>query len=479
MNLLELVDAYGPAAGPLARSVRESACAGNRRIRSIESGGDPRKRDAAPAAAVRTPCGTGGPEKGQRRSKPCRRPDIKSAVIEVAPYGDRGRQRLVVLVTGRTAVTRIGGIASVARHVATAKRLGLDPLVIYPARMRALGAEIAGEVDEDTPCIDSDAFLESSADADHLVLVAAADWYVAPQAIVMFNDATSGPAVARFEERGRTVAPVARMRIAELRSLVPRLEEGPTAELILSAVGPSADAVSLLVSERHRLSDNVAVAHCEDKLFSSLGEGDEPWHVAWLHDLVAIPITRVLARTRTTPAQLAAVKIALGLGGAWIMAGPSYWGGVIGATLALFSRVLDAIAADLARAAVRDSAQNDPYDLAGDVAVQLAVVWAIAARLSSTGTAVLAGIASAGILASAVVSYQRVFRHVWAAQKRGERHDVPRHNYGSRFARRNGPAYGLFLAAVFGRLDLFLWAATIVSHAFYIGWLRSEEPARR
>jgi hypothetical protein len=269
------------------------------------------------------------------------------------------------------------------------------------------------------------------------------------------------------------------MHVSELRKLVPRLEEGPTAELILRAVGPSAEAVSLLVSERHRLSDNVAVAHCEDKLFSSLGEGDEPWHVALLHELIAIPITRVLARTRTTPAELAVIKIVLGLGGAWIIAGSGYWMGVVGAALAFLSRVLDAIAADLARAAVRDSAQNDPYDLAGDLAVQLAVVWATAIRLGYTSATVLAVAASTGIVASAIVSYQRVFRHVWAAQKRGERHDIPRDNYGSRFARRNGPAYGLVAAALLGRFDLFLWAATIVSHAFYIGWLRSEEPARR
>lgn len=414
------------------------------------------------------------------QSKPCYRTDIKNAVIELSPgYGGLGHQRLVVLVTGRTAVARIGGIAAVARHVATAKRLGLDPVVIFPARMRALGAEIAGELDEDTPCVPSDAFLESSPDDESLVLVIASDWYVAPQAIVMFNDATTGPAVARFEERGRLVAPVARMRMAELRAVVPRLEQGPTAELILSAVGSSAQAISLLVSERHRLSDNVAVAHGEDKLFASLGEGDEPWHVALLHELVAIPLTRVLARTRTTPAELAGVKVALGLGGAWIIATSGYWGGVVGATCALFSRIVDAIAADLARAAVRDSAQNDPYDLAGDVLVQLAIVWAVGERLGSTGAIVLTVLASAGILASATVSYLRVFRRVWAAQKRGERHDVPRDNYGSRFARRNGPAYGLFVAAIIGRFDLFLWAAAIVSHAFYLGWLRSKEPARR
>ena len=54
---------------------------------------------------------------------------------------------MVILVTGRTAVARVGGISAIRRHVETAKRLGLDPLVLYPARMTALGAEIDAELD--------------------------------------------------------------------------------------------------------------------------------------------------------------------------------------------------------------------------------------------------------------------------------------------------------------------------------------------
>jgi hypothetical protein len=397
-------------------------------------------------------------------------------VIALPPVlGRYTRKPVVVLVTGRTALARIGGIPSVARHVATAKRLGLDPLVLYPARMRALGAEIAGELDDETPCIASDAFDQQVGDPQTLVLVIAGDWYVSPQAIVTFNDETVGPAVARFEERGRTVAPVARIRVADLEKIVPQLDGAPTAELILAAVDPAAEVLPLLVSERHRLSDNVAVEHGEDKLFSSLGDGDEPWHVALLHDLLAIPAARVLARTRTAPTEVAFAKAILGLGAAWILTAGGYWSGVAGALLAFASRVLDAVAADLARAAVRDSAQNDPFDLAGDVAVQLAIVCAVAVRIGTSTAAVLAIIACIGILLAAFVSYRKVFRRVWAAQARRERHDVPKDNYGSRFARRNGPVYALVATALVGRLDLFLWGAAVGSHLFYIGWLRSEE----
>jgi hypothetical protein len=37
----------------------------------------------------------------------------------------------------------------------------------------------------------------------------------------------------------------------------------------------------------------------------------------------------------------------------------------------------------------------------------------------------------------------------------------------------------LVLAALIGRLDLFLWGAAIASHLFYVAWLRAEaEPSR-
>jgi hypothetical protein len=389
------------------------------------------------------------------------------------------RTRVVVLVTGRTALARIGGIASVARHVATATRLGFEPMVVYPARMRALGAEIEGELGDHTPCLPSNELADQAGGDEDLVLVIAGDWYVSPQAIVVFNDHTSGPAVARFEERGRMVAPVARMSVAAVRQIVPKLETAPTGDLILAASEARAEVVPLLVSERHRLSDNVAIEHCEDKLFASLGDGTEPWHVSLVQEFVAIPVARYLARTRTTPAEVAFAKIALGLLAAWVLSGFGYWSGVVGALLALASRILDGVAADLARAAVRDSAQNDPFDLAGDVAVQIAVVWAVAIRIGPGYGYWLAVIATVGILVSALVSYLRVFRRVWEAEARRERHDVPRDNYGSRFARRNGPVYGLLIAALIGRLDLFLWAAAAVSHMFYIGWLASKEPPSR
>jgi hypothetical protein len=41
----------------------------------------------------------------------------------------------------------------------------------------------------------------------------------------------------------------------------------------------------------------------------------------------------------------------------------------------------------------------------------------------------------------------------------------------SRFVQRDGIAYALLFAAATGSLHLFLWAAAVASHLFYVLWL--------
>jgi hypothetical protein len=148
----------------------------------------------ASAPAPRAAASERGCKARRRPVESLAKPRYNNAVAELPPVlGKFTRTRVVVLVTGRTALARIGGIASVARHVATATRLGFDPLVVYPARMRALGAEIEGELGDHTPCLPSNELADQAGGDEDLVLVIAGDWYVSPQAIVVFNDHTTGP----------------------------------------------------------------------------------------------------------------------------------------------------------------------------------------------------------------------------------------------------------------------------------------------
>lgn len=390
------------------------------------------------------------------------------------------RSPLIILVTGRTAVARVGGISAIRRHVATAERLGLEPTVLFPASMKALGAEIAGELEGSVRCLAADAFTDQAGSDDDSALVIAGDWFISPAAIVDFEAKTRGPAVARFIDRKRIVAPLARMRIGNLRALIPQAGDNPVSELINAAAPDDADIVSLGVSDRHRLSDNVAIRRCEAKLFGLHRLEHEPWHVRAFERLLAIPVATRLAATPIAPAHLSLAKILIALAAAWLLAQQGYWSGVGGALLYLLSRLFDAAAGDLARAAVRQASRGDRLDVIGDFATQVAVVWALALRGDTGAIAVLLGVVTtAGLVVSGALAYQRVYRTVWQCHARGNHVSTSRDNFASRFARRNGPAYGLLLAALFGRLDLFLAAAAFASHLFYVLWLRAARMTTR
>jgi hypothetical protein len=58
-----------------------------------------------------------------------------------------------------------------------------------------------------------------------------------------------------------------------------------------------------------------------------------------------------------------------------------------------------------------------------------------------------------------------------AAAARGPHPAAAGDEFISRFVQRDGIAYALLFAAAAGRLDLFLWAAAVASHLFYVLWL--------
>jgi phosphatidylglycerophosphate synthase len=427
--------------------------------------------------------------------------------VSNSPSTVAARPRMVILVTGRTAVARVGGISAIRRHVETAKRLGLDPLVLYPARMTALGAEIDAELDGSVVCAASDSFahpdqlkasepegdLEDSAlslgaaksgidriDDEDFAIVVAADWFISPSAVYAFGAETSGDAVARFQDRGRIVAPMARLRTGVIRDLLPEITTHPVSELINRACPSDATIVELPQVDRHRLSDNIAIERCERKLFGLRSERRDSWLVRLFERWLAIPLARRLARTPITPMQVSISKIVIGCFAARILASDAPHALVAGALVYFASRILDAVAGDLSRAAVRPGSQGDKIDVIGDLIVHLAIVWTLAARADAGQYAwVAAAITTAGLAISGRLVYLRVLKLVWSAANRsfGARHPVRSDNFATRFSRANGPAYALIAAAIIGRPDLFLWATAITSHLFYIAWLRDERRA--
>ncbi len=398
--------------------------------------------------------------------------------VELPPVlGSVEREPVVLLVPGRAALAQLAGMSSVARHVAMVERMGMEPVVVFPARMRTLGAEVSGEIPDETRCIDSEAFSNLFED-EQTVLVLAADWYVSFRAVAVFCRETHGIAAARFNDRGRIVAPFARLRVRDVKTFLPKLAESPSGQLISTAAGTNATIYTCGVKSRHRLSDNVAIERAEAKLFSSLNKPGRLPIVDVMQKYLPLGATRRLARTGAPPLAVSAIKFAAGVGGAALLANTTFSWTLAGALLLCLTRTLDGSASEIARARILRRSLVEKVDLFGDIAVFILCVTAIASRVElGPPVGKLAMVATIGIVTSAAMTYLLVLQDRWATLDGTGFIPSPANDFASRFTNRGGATYALIPAVLIRRLDLFLWAAAIASHLFYLLLLRTRTKA--
>jgi len=400
--------------------------------------------------------------------------------VELPPVlGTVEREPVFILVTGRTAMARMAGLPSVARQVLTVTRIGMEPVVVYPTRMRTLGAEIRGQIADSVRVLsyqqlagDSDGGSPPH-DPERLVTALTADWYVSFRTIADFCRTTRGRAAIRFDDRGRTVTPIARLPLSELRSVLPRLEDRPSGGVLSDAAGADAALFHCDVKSRHRLSDNVAIERAETKLFSALQRPGQAPFVQVLHKYLSLGLTPRLARAGLRPLPVSLLKLFLGISAASMLASPGFTGLLFGALLLCFTRAFDGAASEIARARIARRTTVEKIDFASDVAVFMLAVIALVSRPDLGPPAnKLAIITLLGIFASAVLAYVLVMRGRWSNLDQAGYITMPAGDFASRFTNRGGAAYGLVLAVLIGRLDLFLWAAALASHLFYLILLR-------
>jgi len=399
-------------------------------------------------------------------------------------------ETLVVLVSGRGALATLAGVPSVQRHVQAGKTLGFDVVVAYPPERRALGAEIRGLVEDLASCLPADQFADLVAPPSEATLVVAAEWYLSLATIAAVRDAASPRVFGRVCERGCVSVPVARVTRDEAAQVA--LQLGTASAAAALAALPEADATRIDLDSRseQRLSDNVSAAHAEEKLIENLFGPQRLLPVLRLRPTLAPPLARLFNETALGPAGISTIKLFVGLAAAWILEGGSYADGVAGALLYFVARLIGASGIVLARASFADSGIREKLDLAGDTVLHVALLWALAGGPArGYGAVALAAIATAGVLLSTGVAYVFVVRESWDARRRtarspagdpltqvqptaGAPHSAAAGDeFVSRFVQRDGIAYALLFAAVTGSLDLFLWAAAVASHLFYVLWL--------
>lgn len=380
---------------------------------------------------------------------------------------------LVVMVSGRGALARLAGVPSVLRHLATARLLGMQAIVVFPASRRALGAEVSGVVAGVARCLSSDEFQRESGDAGELVTVVSAEWYLSPSPL---RGRRERRIVTRVCERGAVSSPLARITLAEAKTVARNLDRESAATGLARLIDSDVAVVDLPARAEQRLSDNVSTRHAENKLADTLFGPNRGLSLVRVKRRVAPMLARVLALTPLAPLGIAVVKLATGLVAAWVIAGPGYSTGVAGAVLFFSSRMLGAAGAVLARAGLRDNEIREKLDLAGDTVVHVAVLWSLAGGPArGEGAVALACIATAGVLASTAVAYVFVLQELWATRGRDDREGPTSDEFVARFTQRDGIAYALVFAALTARLDLFLLAAAVASHLFYLLWLIARQ----
>jgi phosphatidylglycerophosphate synthase len=171
-------------------------------------------------------------------------------------------------------------------------------------------------------------------------------------------------------------------------------------------------------------------------------------------------ISRRLARTNVTPNAITLFSTALGIAGALVLLRPSYAAGVAGAFLFLAHTVVDGCDGEIARLKFQTSRIGAALDLVGDNLVHAVLFPCLALRFhlrDPSGPYLWLGAAAvAGMVAS--------WAAVWIVIVRGAPSAAERRVFEA-FANREF-AYLLFVLALAGRLEWFLWAMVFGIWAF-------------
>jgi len=191
---------------------------------------------------------------------------------------------------------------------------------------------------------------------------------------------------------------------------------------------------------------------------------DTDGYLARLDRRVSGALTRLLARSPVTPDQVTAAALALALLGAWELAAARAGAQAFGALLLWLSCVLDGCDGELARLKGLGTPEGAAFDLWADHVAHLATFIALpigAARLHPGAPWPLLG---AVLVSGAALSAFGVWRLVLSAPA-ARRAAFPA--WVERVASRDY-VYLIAAFAAVERLDLFVWAAALGSHAFWI-----------
>ena len=210
------------------------------------------------------------------------------------------------------------------------------------------------------------------------------------------------------------------------------------------------------------LRDPEEIARARKGLFAKAGR-ESDGYLSRLDRRISTALSRLWVETPVTPNQLTAISIAVGLGGAWLLASGGYAESLLGVGLVWLSAILDGCDGEVARIKLMSTERGERLDLFGDHVVNLSVLAAVAAHVRRTRPSAAWGPAAA-LLAAGVLTSALVFW--WFALRTSRSGRAPSRAL-ERIASRDF-VYLLIPLAALRRLDWFFYAAAVGSNLFWI-----------
>ena len=218
------------------------------------------------------------------------------------------------------------------------------------------------------------------------------------------------------------------------------------------------------VGVARRVEDNFMAAMAEDELWETMGSSTDGLVDTYFNRPAGRVLSKLLIHTSVTPNQVSVFATIVGVGAAGCLGqGDQRWD-IIGALVLQLSAAIDCVDGDIARMVFKESKLGKWLDLVGDQLVHVALFAAIAMGVAVAKPAVPALALGVSAALGVLIAFGVVLRGMLHPDARGN----------TRLQRlidattNRDFSVGIIVLAFANRLDLFLWAAAIGVHVFWL-----------
>jgi phosphatidylglycerophosphate synthase len=229
------------------------------------------------------------------------------------------------------------------------------------------------------------------------------------------------------------------------------------------------------VGVARRVEDHFMAALAEDELWETMGSATDGLVDKYFNRPAGRVLSKLLIHTPVTPNQVSVFATCVGVGAAVCLGRGDHRWDIIGALVLQLSAAVDCVDGDIARVMFKESKLGKWLDLAGDQVVHVALFVAIAVGLSVAKPGVPATALGVSAALGVLIAFGVVLRGMLHPDARGN----------TRLQRlidatTNRDFSVLIIVLAFAdRLDLFLWAAAIGVHGFWLLALGLQLRGRR